>query len=254
MSAAGPVIRRAVRDDLVISMEVTNDFERHRVDTLFSKEPETIRWIDELLRPGETFWDVGANVGVFTLYAALRHGARLDVRAFEPAHHNYFRLCQNLALNGAGGVQAYCVALGSACGSAPLRLASAESGSANHSFAGTAGARTDTASVVQQGCLTLSVDALVETYGLPRPHHVKVDIDGYEEAFVQGARRTLRDPQLRSLLIEVTDAEGSRQRIVRELAGAGFGTEHPLNFIDDHSRVRRERSGHGHIQNIIFSR
>lgn len=42
-----------------------------RFDTLLEKEPDTIEWIDGF-RLGETLWDIGANVGIYTIYAALR--------------------------------------------------------------------------------------------------------------------------------------------------------------------------------------
>ena len=71
------VVRTATQGGVTISMEITTEFERRRVESFFTKEPETIRWIDELMKPGDHFFDVGANVGVFTLYAALRHGSEL---------------------------------------------------------------------------------------------------------------------------------------------------------------------------------
>src|SRR5881394_2354315 len=52
-----------------------------RARSILIKEPETLEWIDDF-RKGEVFWDVGANVGVFSLYAAFRHAT---VYAFEPS-------------------------------------------------------------------------------------------------------------------------------------------------------------------------
>ena len=50
-----------------------------RATTLLTVEPETILWLDTYYRPGETVYDIGANVGIYTLYAAVRHGARLTL-------------------------------------------------------------------------------------------------------------------------------------------------------------------------------
>ena len=55
-----------------------------------------MRWIDDMW-PGSVFWDIGANVGVLTLYAAMR--GDLDVWAFEPAAVNYYNLVANCELN-----------------------------------------------------------------------------------------------------------------------------------------------------------
>ncbi|RLE18048.1 MAG: hypothetical protein DRJ50_13390 [Actinobacteria bacterium] len=251
---APPVIRTTRHNGLSISMEVQTDFERHRLESFFTKEPETIRWIDELMTSGESYFDIGANVGVFTLYAALRHGAGLDVRAFEPAYHNYYRLCRNLVLNQTRCVLAYCLALGGTTSSRAMQLVSNESGSASHSFEGGDSQREGTTTAFSQGAVTIPLDTLVGEFGLPVPQHLKVDIDGYEEEFVEGARETLSNGRVKSALIEVTDERGSKERIVRAMNAAGFHTEHPLNFIEDHSRVRRRKSGNSQIENIIFVR
>jgi FkbM family methyltransferase len=67
-----------------------------RARTILTKEPDSLKWIDSM-RPGSVFWDIGANVGVLTLYAAAR--GDLDVWAFEPAAVNYYNLVANCELN-----------------------------------------------------------------------------------------------------------------------------------------------------------
>jgi len=248
------MIRTTSHNGLTLSMEVTTGFERHRLESFFTKEPETIRWIDELMQPGDTFFDVGANVGVFTLYATLRHRGGLHVRAFEPAYHNYYRLCRNLSLNRAQNSLAYCLALGDKESSATLHLVSNDSGSASHAFAAGVSQREGARTVFEQGSVTIALDTLIASYGFPLPQHIKIDIDGYEEGFINGATETLGNREVRSVLIEVTDSGGSKERITEALRRAGFGAEHPLNFIDDHSRVRRAESGNSDIENMIFVR
>lgn len=84
-----------------------------RARTLLTKEPETIRWIDGF-SPGDTFWDIGANVGVYSLYAAKR-GAR--VLSFEPSPGNYYLLSRNIEINALDeAIAAYCIAFASASG------------------------------------------------------------------------------------------------------------------------------------------
>jgi len=67
-----------------------------RARTTLTKEPDSIAWIDAM-EPGSVFWDIGANVGVLTLYAATR--GDLDVWAFEPAAVKYYNLVANCELN-----------------------------------------------------------------------------------------------------------------------------------------------------------
>src|SRR5690348_776383 len=87
----------------------TGSSSKKRLRTLFSKEPITLAWIDTFLE-GETLYDVGANVGMYTIYAAVIRGAR--VYAFEPEALNYAELNKNIFLNQLHErVLAYCVAL-----------------------------------------------------------------------------------------------------------------------------------------------
>jgi tRNA G37 N-methylase Trm5 len=67
-----------------------------RARTIMTKEPDSMQWIDAM-QPGSVFWDIGANVGVLTLYAAMR--GDLEVWAFEPAAVNYYNLVANCELN-----------------------------------------------------------------------------------------------------------------------------------------------------------
>jgi len=63
-------------------MRVETDMERYRYTTWDTKEPETIAWIDSF-NPHDVFFDVGANVGVYSLYAASRY-PWMEIAAFEP--------------------------------------------------------------------------------------------------------------------------------------------------------------------------
>src|SRR5947209_19983984 len=75
----------------------TGSSSKKRVRTLFSKEPITLAWIDTFAE-GETLFDIGANVGMYTIYAAVMRKA--TVHAFEPEALNYAELYKNIYLNG----------------------------------------------------------------------------------------------------------------------------------------------------------
>src|SRR5919106_5118479 len=80
-----------------IHLRLTSRPEFHRLSSC-SKEPWTVRWIEDHLRPGEVMYDVGANVGAYTLLAAVAvPGAR--VVSFEPSPANFAALCANVELN-----------------------------------------------------------------------------------------------------------------------------------------------------------
>ena len=67
-----------------------------RADNLFKKEPETIEWIEKF-SPETVFWDIGANVGIYSIYAGLN--PNLNIYAFEPASNNFNLINQNIKIN-----------------------------------------------------------------------------------------------------------------------------------------------------------
>lgn len=191
-----------------------------RARTLLTKEPETIAWIRGFAE-GETLFDVGANVGLYTVYAAAR-GVR--VCAFEPESANLAVLNHNLRLNGLEErALAYGIAVARAPGLDTLRLASLESGAALHAFGTDRDFKGEAfAPVFRQGCLALPLDDLVYRYGLPVPSRIKIDVDGLEAAIIEGAPRLLAEPGLKGLLIEVNEADAGDQRMLESLAARGF--------------------------------
>lgn len=103
-----------------------------RARTVTTREPDTIAWIDGFER-GSVLWDIGANVGVYSLYAARVRDAR--VVAFEPAAANFFLLTHNIALNGLNArIMPLCIPLGATTGLGVLSLSDGDFAAALHSF------------------------------------------------------------------------------------------------------------------------
>lgn len=185
-----------------------------RATSLLRKQPATIEWIDSF-RPSSVFWDVGANIGVYTLYAALR-GAR--VVAFEPAAVNYFLLAANCEANGMSG-HVDCLPLGLGGTKAITRFEVSQFESAK-SFSSSG---TDTGQGRgRQAALILSIDQLIEEYELVCPNYIKIDAPGMTEAIVSGGARTLQRPDVRELHIEIREHSKAGQRIVEGLARSGL--------------------------------
>jgi len=206
-----------------ILLHCPNELTQWRATTFFTKEPETLEWIDGFAE-GDTLWDIGANIGCYTLYAA-RQGRK--VLAFEPAFTNYALLNRNIATNGLDGlVRAYCLALAERPQADALCLADLSLGAANCQF-GAPRQRThvpgNRAVAFRQGMFGLAGDALVHDYGLDAPTHIKIDVDGIEELILLGARQTLRDPRLKSVLVEIDSADAAEtEGITRLMSEAGL--------------------------------
>ena len=103
-----------------------------RFRTLLTKEPETIAWINSFEKDS-IFWDIGANIGIYSLYAALIQS--VQVVSFEPSSFNYFLLNKNIYLNKKDqNIRAYNIAFSDVNCLDVLYMESAESGNADHSF------------------------------------------------------------------------------------------------------------------------
>lgn len=220
---SGMIEHVRVRDSL-ITFDVSTPLLQQRAHTVLSKEPDTIAWIDGFTDEA-VFWDVGANVGVFSLYAALRPGLR--VLAFEPSAANYQVLCRNIQLNRRHpNLDAYCLALSGVTRLGVLNLSSAATGGAVNEFgdAGHASRYSETPSdVIQQGMIGFTIDEFVQRFMPPFPHHLKIDVDGLELPILQGAERTLADPRLRSVLVELNlNDNAEHDAAVRLLSDVGL--------------------------------
>ena len=175
-----------------------------RAETLLTKEPDTIQWIDSFEESSE-FWDIGANIGVYSLYAANR---KIKVTAFEPSASNYYILTKNIEINGFDDqILAYCLALSNHTRLGSLNMVDTQLGSALHDF----GEKQEQIDIVgtiskvsfQQGVLGYSIDDLIEGFSLKFPNYIKIDVDGIEDKIIKGAEKTLKDSRLKSVLIEL---------------------------------------------------
>jgi len=187
-----------------------------------SREPETLAWIEAFETPCR-FWDVGANIGAFSLYAGLRPG--VEVSAFEPAAASYGALCRNIEANDLGArVRAYCVALSDRTQLGSLNLSGTNAGSVFNAFASTEDCFGNEIEVVfRQGMVGFSVDDFRRLFRLPAPNYLKIDVDSTEERILAGASETLRDPDLRSVLIELEASDTARNhRLMGALEAAGL--------------------------------
>lgn len=195
-----------------------------RAKTLLTKEPDTIRWIDTF-EASCVVWDVGANVGVYSLYAAA--SPTVSVLSFEPLAANFHVLSRNIQLNDfAERVTAYCVALSGATELGVLNIASPAMGSALTQF-GHLGEMSpycpkDTEGSAH-GMIGFSIDDFISQFHPPFPNHLKMDVDGLEFVILQGAKQTLRDSRLRSLMVELSmSREDEREQAIALLQGCGF--------------------------------
>lgn len=184
------------------------------------KEPLTVSWI-ERLRPNDVFYDIGANVGAYSLIAAAAADESVRIWAFEPGYSNFAILCDNILTNDFDDrIAPMPVTLGSntALGTFSYRFVKG-GGARHHSKQSDA---PDFRSVYDQRVITYRLDDLISQFGLPTPTHIKLDVDGAEREVLVGAERTLRSDALRSVLVEVGEGDEDVKGLLQE-AGLELG-------------------------------
>ncbi len=223
---AGPTVGRLDYEGAQIMLGVPSKSARARLRGC-AKEPWTVQWIESWIGPDEVLYDIGANVGAYSLVAALSPAVRARVVAVEPGYPTFAALSENVVRNGAQDrVTALPVALGRATTLETLHLRTLDAGAALHTLGGHDG---PTGTAYDQPVLTFRLDDLLERFGLPRPAHIKLDVDGTELDVLAGADHTLSDPTLRTVLTELDDEKGGQLE--------GLLAQHGLHLSD---RFRRE--------------
>ncbi|HEY0825616.1 MAG TPA: FkbM family methyltransferase [Ramlibacter sp.] len=144
-------------------------------------ESGVLQVLDRLLRPGDTFVDVGANIGMIALHASARVGSSGAVHCFEPNPECLGLLREHIALNGLRNVRVHPFALSDEPGELELRLTSEHTG---------------TATLAQVACATRTFAVPVrvgdEALAGISPRVVKIDVEGFEVFVLRGLADTLR--------------------------------------------------------------
>jgi FkbM family methyltransferase len=226
LAALSTIDTRIAVPGTTLTLRATSPIEAHRAATLLTKEPETIAWLDREFREGDVLYDVGANVGVYSLYPASRTRGR--VYAFEPVPATYAHLWQNVLDNRlADRVFPLPLALSSRSGTGSLALSDLAAGAAFH---GRAVPATGPVATVP------TVERRMDDLDLEPPTLLKIDVDGFELEVLDGAAATLASETLRSVLVEAENdlADGVDERLVRagfELAERGPHKANATNCI-----------------------
>jgi FkbM family methyltransferase len=217
-------IRQVTKDGRTYSFVCPNRVVAWRARTFLTKEPETLEWIDTFA-PGDVMFDIGANIGLYSIYAASRS---VTVVAFEPESQNHALVQQHIFLNGlADRITCVDVAISDREGVDYLYVSRFRAGESMHNF----GAAEDwqqrpfTPSF-RQGIVSFSLDGFLRFQPEPFPTHVKIDVDGIEAKVIRGAARTLRDPRLKSLLVEFDGASAGDIQAIAEVERAGLRLLH----------------------------
>ena len=194
--------------DREIKFFVPNQVTNWRVDTYFSKEPETLEWIDSFEKKENLiFWDIGANIGLYSIYNSLKNPKSTTI-AFEPSSSNLRVLTRNISINN----------LEKNIKVVPIPLTNKENifqemneghfieGGALNSF----GEKFDFEGkefkpTMKYNLLGTTMNYFIENSILDIPDYIKIDVDGIEHLILEGGDKFLNDKKVKSLSIEINE-------------------------------------------------
>lgn len=203
------------------------------VSGFLNDEPETLQWISGMEK-GAVFWDIGANIGLYSLFAGQR--GDLDVSGFEPSALNYGLMAEHIVLNKLDkNVSALCVAFGDETGLLRLYGASADAGHASNTIGAAENQFGEFEAQYEQMVPVFTVDDYCQIFKCKTPNHIKLDVDGLEANILRGASKTLK--KISSLMIEIEGEQDRRDEILKLIKAAGL-KEKELEIRGEKARNR----------------
>ena len=189
-----------------VNFFVPNQNTNLRVNTYFSKEPETLEWIDTFEKKKNLiFWDIGANIGLYSIYNSLKNPDSMTI-AFEPSTSNLRILTRNISINN----------LEKKIKVVPIPLTNKENifqemkennfieGGALNSFGEKYNFEgKEFLPQMKYSLLGTTMNYFIENSILDIPDYIKIDVDGIEHLIIEGGDKFLINKKVKSLSIEL---------------------------------------------------
>ena len=239
-----PLTNSVEIDGFVIKFLATSFVEYFlRAEESYVREKVTMYWIRNYINPDDVVYDVGANVGAYSLLIGkIVEDGKGRVYAIEPESSNYSALNKNIALNLlTDKVVAYSFAFGDSRRASKFYLSSGIPGSSLHSIDKPESDRNVFVPYHIQGVLLESMDEFVCQKDIEFPNHIKIDVDGVEKMIIRNMSSVLADKRLKSLMIEI-----------ETILSGGLIEE----VLDQHGfeEIMREQWGDRTIFNVLYAR
>jgi len=176
-----------------------------------SYEAGTISVIGKYLRTGDTFIDIGANIGFVSLCAANIVGSKGQIYSFEPEPDTHQILQNNIQINGFDQIIATEIALGSEPGSAPIF------GRTTEGNRGAATMMVENNDTVGTEVQVETLDNFVDRHQISNIRMIKLDVEGWEKQVLLGAKKLLSGPDAPIICLEVSGTLKERTDLIETL-------------------------------------
>jgi FkbM family methyltransferase len=184
-----------------------NHLTKWLVNTMLTKEPETINWINSFKKKKIIFWDIGANLGLYSIYAAIKH-KNIFIYSFEPSVNNLRILSRNIFIN---NLEKKII-----INQIPLTnkknkyLTMSQRSFIEGDALNTFGEKFNfegkkMKSTHNYQIYGTTIDSLVNTKSTQLPNYIKIDVDGIEHLILSGGKKLLKNKNILSIIIEIND-------------------------------------------------
>jgi FkbM family methyltransferase len=182
------------------------------------KEPETVAWLEKHITPGSVLFDIGANIGAYSLLANRLGGGGVRIYSIEPGFANFADLCQNILLNSAGGtIVPLQFGLGKVNQLASFNYSNLAPGAAFHSWNASTVVALGRSIGFSLSTVVVSLDSIIDLLGLQQPTAIKLDVDGPEVEVLTGAKNCIKAARMRTILVEVSaETETATMKTLQE--------------------------------------
>ncbi len=193
---------------------IPNDLTEYRVNTFFSKEPDTLNWINNF-KKNSVFWDIGSNIGLYSCYAAMKKNCK--VFSFEPSYFNLPILSKNINFNKLQKkISIVPLPLSDKSSYSNFNMSDITVGGALSSFSSLTGY--DGKNIKKNfyyKTLGLTIDDIKVKYNLEYPDYLKIDVDGIDHLVLKGGLETLN--RCKSILIEINLKFQSQYSLIKKI-------------------------------------
>lgn len=186
---------------------VPNQLTEWRVDSFYYKEPETLQWIDSFQKKKNIFWDIGANIGLYSIYNSLKNKNSKTI-CFEPSTSNLRILSRNISINNLdNNISIFSIPLTNKENkfltmneNQFIEGGALNTFGENFNFEGKR-----FTSNHKYKLFGTSINYLLKNNLLAEPDYIKIDVDGIEHLILESANKYLSSKKIKSILIEINE-------------------------------------------------
>lgn len=227
--------------------------ELYRARTALTKEPGTVKWIVEDFREGEVFYDIGANIGVYSLMAAKLVKENGQVYSFEPHAINFASLLRNISLNHLQNtICPLSYPLHDKTEFIDFNYKTLITGSSNSQLGTKLNSEGNKfePEIAQKVC-AYDIDYLISDHIIKSPDHIKIDVDGNEINIIKGMKKLLESKRLKTIQVEINIP--IRNEVVAFMNNYGYQIRTRHYTAGGQRRIDMGHDPESYPYNVVFS-